>query len=97
MMSAGIMSGVNWMRLKLQPRTAGERLDEQRLGEPGHADDQRMPFGENGCQHCADGLVLADDDFAELGANAIAGGLGVLEVAEIVRWQRRCVGHVLQA
>ena len=42
----------------------GQRLDEQRLGQPGHADEQAVAAGEQRDQHLIDDLVLADDDLA---------------------------------
>jgi hypothetical protein len=45
-------------------------LDEQGLGQPGHAGQQTVPAGEERNQHLIDDVVLADDDFAELAKNA---------------------------
>ena len=71
-MSAGIRSGVNWMRLKLEVEDAGERLDEQRLGQPGHAGEQAVAAGEERDQHLIDDLVLPDDDLAQLVEDPLA-------------------------
>ena len=43
MMSAGIRSGVNWMRLKLQVEHLGQRADQQRLAQARHAFEQAWP------------------------------------------------------
>jgi hypothetical protein len=45
-MSAGIRSGVNWMRLKLQVEAPGQRADQQRLGQAGHALEQAVAPAE---------------------------------------------------
>ena len=42
------------------------------LARPGHAGDQAVPAGEERDQHLLDDLVLADDDLAELGEDALA-------------------------
>ena len=65
-MSAGIRSGVNWMRLKLRSRICGQRADQQRLGQAGHAGQQAVPAGEERDQQLIDDVVLADDDLAQL-------------------------------
>ena len=44
----------------------GELLDEQRLGQPGHAAQQAVPAGEKRDQDLADDALLADDRLAEL-------------------------------
>ena len=46
--------------------------DEQRLGQAGHADEQAVAAGEERDQQLIDGLLLADDDLAQLGADAAA-------------------------
>ena len=69
-MSDGIRSGVNWMREKRQVDDAGQGVDEQRLGQPGHADDQAVAADEQREQHLRQHLVLADDELAQLLADA---------------------------
>ena len=49
-----------------------ERLDQQRLGQSGHAGDQAVSAGEERHQHLVDDRVLADDDFADLVQDAVA-------------------------
>ena len=70
-MSAGSMSGVNWMRWKLRADRARERLERQRLGEAGHAFEQHMPAGEQRDEQAIDQGMLADDDAADLGAQRV--------------------------
>ena len=63
-MSAGIRSGVNWMRAKSPPEHAGQRAHEQRFGHAGHAFDEGVVAGEDGDERLFDDVVLADDDLA---------------------------------
>ena len=42
-MSAGIRSGVNWMRLNSRRKGLGQRSDQERLAQAGHAFQQTMP------------------------------------------------------
>ena len=53
MMSAGIRSGVNWMRWKLQVQRAGERAHEQRLAEARHAFEQHVAAGDMAMSACS--------------------------------------------
>ena len=70
-MSDGIRSGVNWMRLKSKIQDLGERADQQRLGQPRHADEQAVAAGEQGDQEFLDDSVLADDDLADLAEHGV--------------------------
>ena len=65
-MSDGIKSGVNWMRLKSSDRHFASVRDHQRLGQAGHAFQDAVAPAEQGDQQFLDDLVLADDDAAEL-------------------------------
>ena len=69
-MSAGIRSGVNWMRWKLQVEQLGQRPHQQRLGQPGRAGQQAVPARQHRGQQLIDRLGLPDDDLAQLGADA---------------------------
>ena len=73
-MSDGIRSGVNWMRLNDRCRISRERADQQRLGQPRHADEQAVAAAEDGHQELLDDLVLADDDLADLVGHPLVGG-----------------------
>ena len=78
-MSAGIRSGVNWMRLKVQSMTSRDRADEQRLAQARDALEQDVAVREQPDEGVADELALADDDLADLGldgAGALGEGLG---------------------
>ena len=76
-MSDGIRSGVNWMRLKRDVEDLAMRADHERLGQPGHADEQAVAAGEDGGEDLLDHLGLADDDPAEL-LDHLGAGLGEL-------------------
>ena len=74
-MSAGIRSGVNWIRLKVQSMTSADRADEHRLAQARDALEQDVAVREQPDQGVADELALADDDLADLGLDG-AGALG---------------------
>ena len=65
-MSDGMRSGVNWMRLKLRCSTSRQRADQQRLGQARHADQQRVAATEHRDHELLDHLGLAHDDPPEL-------------------------------
>ena len=65
-MSDGIMSGVNWMRRNDRLKIRATVRDEQRLGQPRHADQQDVAPGEQPDQELLDDLALADHDLADL-------------------------------
>ena len=50
------------------------RLDQQRLGQAGHAGDQAMAAAEQRHQHFVDDLVLSDDDLAQFREDFQAAG-----------------------
>ena len=52
---------------ELQVEHARHRVNEQRLGQPGRADDQAVAADEQRHQHLLDDLVLPDDDLLQLG------------------------------
>ena len=64
-MSEGIRSGVNWIRLNCDVEDPGQRADHQRLGQARHADQQAVAAGEDGGEDLLDHLVLADDDLLQ--------------------------------
>ena len=65
-MSAGIRSGVNWIRLKLQSMTSAIVRTSIVLPRPGHALEQDVAVGEQPGQRLADERGLADDDAPDL-------------------------------
>ena len=66
MMSAGIRSGVNWMRENSRPSASASVRTSIVLPRPGHAFEQRVPAGEQAGEHAVDDLAVADDDLADL-------------------------------
>ena len=64
-MSAGIRSGVNWMRLNSSQRL-GERSHQHGLAQPGHALEQGVATGDEADQHVAHDVRLADHDGGDL-------------------------------
>ena len=71
-MSDGIRSGVNWIRLKLDVENPGDRADHQGLGQPGHADQEHVAPRENRRQDQLDHVALTDDDLVQLGDHHVA-------------------------
>ena len=57
--------------LEVQVQRLGERADQQRLAQPGHAFEQRVAAGEQAGQHAVDDLVVADDHLADLRLQAL--------------------------
>ena len=53
--------------LEAQVENLRDRLDQQRLGEAGHAGDQAVAAAKHRHQHFVDDLVLADDHLAKFG------------------------------
>ena len=60
--------------LELEVEDLRERLDEERLGEAGRAGDEAVAAGEERDEELLDDFALADDDLAQLGADARAAG-----------------------
>ena len=56
--------------VELQVEHLRQRPDEQRLRQPGHADDQAVAADEQRQQHLIDDVLLPDDELAELGLDA---------------------------
>ena len=66
-MSDGIRSGVNWMRLKPTSRIWLIELTMSVLARPGTPMSRTVAAREDGGEDLLDDLGLADDDAAELG------------------------------
>ena len=69
---------------ELQFEHAGERVDEQRLRQSGHAHDQAVPPDEQRQQHLRDDVVLADDRLAQFGHDLIAAALHAVGKRDVV-------------
>ena len=52
----------------------GERADEQRLRDAGHAFDERVLAGDDGDEAFVHHVGLADDDFRDFSARGGEGG-----------------------
>ena len=65
-MSAGIRSGVNWMRLKRRSRTLASVLISRVLARPGHSGDHRVRAHQQGDHDLLDDGILRDDHLAQL-------------------------------
>ena len=87
-MSAGIRSGVNWIREKSRFSVSRERPHEQRLAQPGHAFQQAMPADEQAGQHAVHDVVVPDDHAAQLLVNGLV-TLGKLRGALFDRFSNR--------
>ena len=64
-MSAGIRSGVNWIRLKLKIQNLGESLDQERLGKTRDARNHRMGPDHQRNHDLIDHVILGNDHFSE--------------------------------
>ena len=53
-----------------QVQRVGQRADHQRLGQARHADEQAVAAGEDGDEQLLEHALLADDDLAQLLADA---------------------------
>ena len=74
-MSDGIRSGVNWMRLNSRPSVCAMVRTSSVLAVPGMPGDQAVAAHEQGDQHLFEHLVLADDHLAHLLHNRRLHGL----------------------
>ena len=95
-MSAGIRSGVNWIRLNDRSRISRERLDQQRLRQTGHAGEQAVPAGEERHQDLVDDVVLPDDHLADLGEDpraAVGHALGDEGQSRLLGGFHQCVSE----
>ncbi len=75
-MSAGIRSGVNWMREYFSCSTRARVRSSVVLPKSGNAFEQHVPAREQADQDAIDHFLLADDDFPDLVTNflELAGG-----------------------
>ena len=60
-MSDGIRSGVNWMRLNTSPSVCAMVRTSSVFADAGHAGDQAVPAHEQRDQHLLEHLLQADD------------------------------------
>ena len=69
---------------ELEVQDAGDRADEERLGEAGHADQQAVAAGEHRDQHLLDHVVLPDDDLVDLADEHVAGAAQLFDGVGVV-------------
>ena len=73
-MSAGIRSGVNWMRLNSTSSTCPQSCQQLGLAQAGDAFEQHMAPQRRAMSTVLDELLLADDDLADLVAGRLKRG-----------------------
>ena len=73
--------------VELQVEHLRHRVDQQRLGQAGHADDQAVAADEEREQGLADDFVLADDELFQLGDDLLAALLHPVRQRDIVLLQ----------
>ena len=65
-MSVGIRSGVNWMRLNIRPKHLGHGSHQQRFRRAGQAGDQAVAADEQADADLFHHFILADDNALDL-------------------------------
>ena len=83
-MSAGVRSGVNWMRLKLRLSVRLKVLIINVLARPGTPSKRQCPRLKRQIEQFFDDRRLADDDLAQLVHDLAAGGVEFLDGGGIV-------------
>ena len=98
-MSAGIRSGVNWMREYFRCSTRESVRNSVVLPRPGNAFEQHVAAREQADEHAVDDVLLADDDLSnfcadpvELRGGELKSGIGLhpdyIISARPIRWSR---------
>ena len=70
---------------ELQVQHARHRVDQQRLGQSGRADNQAVPADEQRVQHLRDHFVLADDDLLQLVDDLLTARIHLVCKRDVVR------------
>ncbi len=70
--------------VELEVEHPRHRVDEQRLGEAGHADDEAVAADKQRQQHLIDDLVLADDELLQLLDDALTPVLHPIGKGDII-------------
>ncbi len=83
-MSAGIRSGVNWMRLKSSDSASASVRISSVLARPGTPTSRQWPRANMAIKQLLDHVVLADDHLAKLARESLVGVAQVLNVFEVV-------------
>ena len=85
-MSVGIRSGVNWMRLNVRSSDWASVLTMSVLASPGTPIEQGVAAAEDGHQQLIEDLLLADDDLADLAAQPLVGVAQLFEHLGVSRF-----------
>ncbi len=91
-MSIGIRSGVNWIRLKLNSKVWARLLTSKRLGQPGHAHQQRVAAGEQAHRQLLDHVVLTHDHLGQFALELIIESPELVDCANVFVAQVRVGG-----
>ena len=83
-MSDGIRSGVNWMRVNFRSSTLASVAMSSVFASPGHADDQAVAADEERQQHELDDVALADDPLVQLRDDLLAAGVHLVGQRDVV-------------
>ena len=70
-MSAGIRSGVNWMREYLSCKARGQSAQKRSLAEARHAFQEHMAAGQHADEDAVDDVLLAHDYLGDLGPDVV--------------------------
>ena len=73
--------------VELEVEHARHRMDEQRLGQSGHADDEAVAADEQRQQHLLDDVVLPDDELLQLLDDVLAAVLHPVGKRDVVLLQ----------
>ena len=78
-MSEGMRSGVNWMRLNLRSRTFASVETSSVLARPGTPTSRQWPFAKRAVRSSFDDLFLPDDDLPQLRQDGAARVFEILQ------------------
>ena len=70
MMSAGMRSGVNWIRENCRCRAAPRLLTSSVFAEPGHAFEESMAAAQQAGEQAVHDVALPHDGLGDLGTDA---------------------------
>ena len=84
-MSDGIRSGRELDAVELEVEHLRQRSNEERLRQPGHADDQAVAADEERQQHLMHDVALPDDELPELIDDLLLGRVHLVGQRDILR------------
>jgi hypothetical protein len=91
-MSIGIRSGVNWMRLNFSDIVSASLLMSKCLRQTRHAHQERMAASKQADAELLDHVTLAHDHFAQLSSQPIIGTSQFINGGHIVCGQGSSIG-----